>query len=59
MKVKTLKRFFDLKEQELRKPNDEFVVSKERADELNSSALGLLVKEIEEKKRVSKKKSGE
>lgn len=55
MKVRAKKRFYDLKEKELRKPNDEFIVNKERAEELNASAFGRLVEEVKE----DKKKSGE
>lgn len=53
MKVKTIKRFTDLKEDKVRELNDEFEVSKERFGELD--ALGV-VKLVEEKK---KKKSGD
>lgn len=49
MKVKALKRFFDLKENELRKPNDEFIVNKERAEELTAPSSSW-VKEVKEKK---------
>lgn len=53
MRVETIERFTDLKENKVRELNDEFEVTKERFDELN--ALGL-VKVVEEKK---KKKSGD
>jgi len=54
MKVRALKRFFDLKENELRNPKDEFVANKERAEELMTSPTPW-VKEVKE----NKKKSGE
>lgn len=54
MKVRALKRFFDLKENELREIKDEFIVNKERAEELTASPSPW-VKEIKE----DKKKSGE
>ena len=58
MKVKTIKRFYDKKEKTHREVNDEFVVSKERADELQRSAFGQLVEEVpeEEPKQSTKKK---
>lgn len=55
MKVKTIKRFYDQKEKTHREVNDEFVVSKERAEELKSTVFGRLVDEVKE----DKKKSGE
>lgn len=55
MKVRALKRFFDRKENELRKPKDEFVVSKGRAEELTAPRTPW-VEEVKEKR---KKKSGE
>lgn len=60
MKVRALKRFFDQKESIQREENDEFVVNKERAEEMNASAFGRLVEEVKEKKsKEDKKKSGE
>lgn len=58
MKVKTIKQFYDQKEKTHREVNDEFVVSKERADELQRSAFGQLVEEVpeEEPKQSTKKK---
>ena len=58
MKVKAIKRFYDQKEKTHREVNDEFVVSKERADELQRSAFGQLVEEVpeEEPKQSTKKK---
>lgn len=58
MKVKTIKYFYDQKEKTHREVNDEFVVSKERADELQRSAFGQLVEEVpeEEPKQSTKKK---
>ena len=52
MKVKALKLFNDLKEKKPRKKNDEFEVSKERYEEINSTKHGKLVAEV----RVSKPK---
>lgn len=46
MKVKTVQRFRDLKENEVREVGDEFIVSKERFEEL--SAAGELIAEVEE-----------
>ena len=46
MKVKTVQRFRDLKENEVREVGDEFIVSKERFEEL--SASGELIAEVEE-----------
>ena len=58
MKVKTIKQFYDQKEKTHREVNDEFIVSKERADELQRSAFGQLVEEVpeEEPKQSTKKK---
>lgn len=58
MKVKTIKQFYDQKEKTHREVNDEFVVSKERADELQRSAFGQLVEEVpeEDPKQSTKKK---
>jgi len=48
MKVRTSKRFYDTKEKETRKVNDEFTVTKERFEELGNY--------VEEVKEVKKKK---
>ena len=57
MKVKAIKRFYDQKEKTHRELSDEFVVSKERAEELNRSAFGQLVEEVpEEEPKQSPKK---
>lgn len=55
MKVKAIKRFYDRKEKELRLPNDEFTVNKERGEELLSSP-SRLVEEVKEAKTPKKKK---
>lgn len=55
MKVQAKKRFYDRKEKELRLPNDEFVVSKERGEDLSSLSF---VIEVKEEKKEDKKKSG-
>lgn len=57
MKVKAIKRFYDQKEKTHREVNDEFVVSKERAEELNRSAFGQLVEEVPEEPKDEPKKS--
>lgn len=49
MKVKVIKEFVDKKENTLRKVNEEFIASKERVEEINSTSFGVLVEEIEEK----------
>lgn len=48
MKVKVLKRFKDKYTKVLHKENTELTISKERYEELNSTSLGIFVKEIEE-----------
>lgn len=55
MKVKTIERFTDLKEDKVRELNDEFEVTKTRYEQLNK--LGL-VEAVQEKKS-SKKKKGD
>lgn len=50
MKVKAITNFTDLKENVERKENDEFVVSKERFKEINSTKHGKLVEEVKEEK---------
>lgn len=49
MKVLVIKEFMDKKENTLRKVNEEFIASKERVEEINSTSFGVLVKEVEEK----------
>lgn len=61
MKVKVLKQFRDKKEEADRKVGDEFIVSKERFEEINSTWAGKLVEEIKEenlKKDVKEDKKG-
>lgn len=58
MKVIALNPFTDKKEGVARKLGDAFIISKERFEEINSTAHGILVKEIKEaksKKKTSKK----
>lgn len=50
MKVKTLVEFKDLKDKTTRKVNEEFIVNKDRFEELNSTKYGKLVEEIKEEK---------
>lgn len=60
MKVKTLIRFTDLKENVIREVGDEFEVNKKRLGEILSVHPKPLVQEIkEEKKRKSTKKVGD
>lgn len=54
MKVRTIKRFNDLKEKKVREVGDEFEVSQKRLDEILK--VGKLVEVVEEK---NKKKSGD
>lgn len=51
MKVKTLVRFKDIKEKVTRVKDEEFVVTKERFKEINSTKHGELVEEVKEIKR--------
>lgn len=50
MKVKTLVEFKDLKDKKLRKVGEEFIVNKDRFEEINSTKYGKLVEEIKEEK---------
>lgn len=50
MKVKTLIEFKDLKDKTTRKVNEEFIVNKDRFEEINSTKYGKLVEEIKEEK---------
>lgn len=55
MKVKTIvPSFRDRKEKVNRKLNEEFIVSKERFEEINSTKYGKLVEEVVEKKKTKK-----
>lgn len=58
MKLRSLTRFYDLREKTMREVDDEFVVTKERGEEIISSPF-CIVEVVEEKKKVTKKKSGE
>ena len=55
MKVKTLIRFSDLKENTIREVGDEFEASKERAGELLALPLSPLIAEIESEPKPNKK----
>lgn len=57
MKVKTLIRFTDLKENTIREVGEVFEVTKERLGELLLVSPNPLIEVIEEKKRKSTKKS--
>ena len=56
MKVKTLIRFSDLKENTIREVGDEFEASKERVGELLALPLSPLVVEIKSEPKPNKKK---
>jgi len=57
MKVKVLREFIDKETKTLHKKDAELIISKERFEEINSTAHGILVKEIKEGKanKTSKK----
>lgn len=55
MKVRTLKRFSDLKENKIRECGDEFEATAKRVDEINSTPSGALVEVIKEVKKTKKK----
>lgn len=50
MKVKVLKEFIDKETKVLHEKDTELIVSKERFEEINSTAHGILVEEIKEEK---------
>ena len=54
MKVKVIKDFRDKYTKKLHKTGEELEITKERYEEINSTAHGILVKEIHEKKKKSK-----
>lgn len=57
MKAKALSRFMDLKEGTIREVGDEFILSKERFEEI--TALGEFIEEIlEPEEKPEKKKKG-
>jgi hypothetical protein len=56
MKVKTLRRFFDLKENEVREAGDQFEASRKRFDKLHALKFVEAVEEVKEKKASKKKK---
>lgn len=53
MRVRTLVRFNDLKENKVREVNSEFEASKERVEQINSTPSGALVEVIKEKKETT------
>lgn len=54
MKVKAKQAFRDKKEKVNRKLNEEFIVSKERFEEINSTKHGKIVEEVPENKKAKK-----
>lgn len=54
MKVKVVKKFKDKHTKDLHEVNEILTISKERFEEINSTALGVFVKEIKEKKAAKK-----
>lgn len=57
MKVKVIKIYKDKYDRTLHNPGDELIMSKERFEEINSTARGIFVEEVENKKKT--KKAGE
>lgn len=47
MKVETIKRFRDMKEDKVREIGSTFEVSKERFEEINSTSFGIMVKQTQ------------
>jgi hypothetical protein len=56
MKVKVVKKFRDKYTKKIHEVGEEIEVTKERYEEINSTAHGILVKEIPEKKTKSTRK---
>lgn len=54
MKVKVIKDFRDKYTKKLHKAGEELEITKERYEEINSTAHGILVKEMSQKKRKAK-----
>lgn len=54
MRVKVIKDFRDKYTKKLHKAGEELEITKERYEEINSTAHGIFVKEIPEKKKKSK-----
>lgn len=54
MKVKVVRQFIDKHTKDLHKVNKTLSISKERCEEINSTAHGVFVKEIEKKKPTKK-----
>lgn len=54
MKVKVIKQFIDKNTRNLHKINETLNITKERCEEMNSTAHGIFVEEIKEKKTVKK-----
>lgn len=57
MKARAIKLFRDKSEDVARKKGDIFIISKERFKEINSTQFGILVEEVVETKKETKKKS--
>lgn len=58
MKVKVIKRFSDKHTKALHEAGTELIISKERFEEINSTAHGVFVEEIKEVKTKKASKSG-
>ncbi len=56
MKVKVVKQFIDKHTKNLHKVNKTLTISKERFEEINSTAHGVFVEEIKETKKPTTKK---
>ena len=54
MKVKVVKLYRDKYTRAIHKPDDELEISKERFEEINSTARGVFVEEIKSKQRTKK-----
>lgn len=54
MRVKVVKKFRDKYTKKIHEVGEEIEVTKERYEEINSTAHGILVKEMPEKKRKTK-----
>lgn len=57
MRVRTLIRFNDLKENKVREANSEFEASKERVEHINSTSYGVLVEVVKEEKKETVKEN--
>lgn len=54
MKVKVIKQYIDKNTRDLHKINDELTITKERYEEINSTAHGIFVEEIKQSPRKAK-----